>query len=246
MIVGQTIRCASVLDDGLPLAGGAFRALIADPPYTTAGSATNGRSTGQDTQFWEHWFRDVWAVCVGALADDGCAFIFCDWRMIGPLQRATRAAGERTRGKVWDVTQVIVWDREHFGCGSPFRSGFELIAFARGPAYVSRLPKNIRNVLRFPWFYGAHENHGSEKPVGLMHQLLEWADPDGGGAILDPFAGSSPVGVACVESRRPYLGLEIDEGQAERATARLAHTAARPLGWRHDPAAERAVQGELL
>ena len=49
--------------------------------------------------------------------------------------------------------------------------------------------------------------HLTSKPVALMHDLL--AITSQGGIVLDPFMGGGSVGVACVESGRGYVGIEL-------------------------------------
>ena len=45
---------------------------------------------------------------------------------------------------------------------------------------------------------------------------------DPGDTILDPFAGSGTTGVACVQTGRRFIGIEIDPGYADIARARIA------------------------
>ena len=40
-----------------------------------------------------------------------------------------------------------------------------------------------------------------------MHDLLAITQP--GGTVLDPFMGGGSVGVACAETGRGYLGIEL-------------------------------------
>ena len=44
---------------------------------------------------------------------------------------------------------------------------------------------------------------------------------DPGNTVLDPFAGSGTTGVACVQTGRNFIGIEIDPGYAEIARARI-------------------------
>ena len=55
-----------------------------------------------------------------------------------------------------------------------------------------------------------------------------------GDLILDPFCGSGSTGVAAINTGRRFIGIEIDEGYADIARARIAK------------AAEQARQLELL
>ena len=51
--------------------------------------------------------------------------------------------------------------------------------------------------------------HPFEKPVSLIERLLRiYTNP--GGLVLDPFMGSGTTGVACVQTGRNFIGIEID------------------------------------
>ena len=52
-------------------------------------------------------------------------------------------------------------------------------------------------------------NHPGTKPIKLMRKLCAaFADEDS--TVLDPFMGSGTTGVACVETGRNFIGIEID------------------------------------
>jgi site-specific DNA-methyltransferase (adenine-specific) len=48
--------------------------------------------------------------------------------------------------------------------------------------------------------------HPTQKPLLLMRQLLK-VEPE---SVLDPFMGSGTTGVACVQTGRNFIGIEID------------------------------------
>lgn len=51
--------------------------------------------------------------------------------------------------------------------------------------------------------------HPTEKPVSLMTELVT-EFTNAGELILDPFMGSGTTGIACVRTRRRFVGIEID------------------------------------
>lgn len=57
-------------------------------------------------------------------------------------------------------------------------------------------------------------------PLRVSHckYLVRWW---GEGGVVDPFAGSGSIGVACKELRTPYVGFEINETYAKKAWARI-------------------------
>ncbi len=53
--------------------------------------------------------------------------------------------------------------------------------------------------------------HPTEKPVPLMRWCIQQAKVPPAGTILDPYMGSGSTGVAAVQMRHPFIGIEIEE-----------------------------------
>ena len=66
--------------------------------------------------------------------------------------------------------------------------------------------------------------HPTQKPVEVMTRIIEKLTHPGD-LILDPFCGSGTTGVACVQTGRRFIGIEIDPGYADIARARIAKAA---------------------
>jgi len=63
--------------------------------------------------------------------------------------------------------------------------------------------------------------HPCPRPLHLLAHIIEqWVRP--GGVVLDCFAGSGTTGVACVQTGRNFIGIEIDEGYFKIAQRRIA------------------------
>jgi DNA modification methylase len=63
--------------------------------------------------------------------------------------------------------------------------------------------------------------HPTQKPVALMRWCIEQAKVPAGGVILDPYMGSGSTGVAAVEMRHPFIGIEIDPRYFDTACRRV-------------------------
>jgi site-specific DNA-methyltransferase (adenine-specific) len=90
------------------------------------------------------------------------------------------------------------------------------------------------HVLKFSMQWGGEARNGepslhpAQKPIALMRWILAlYTEPDW--LVLDPYMGSGPIGVACRETRRRYIGIEIEERYCEIAAKRLAQEVL-PLG----------------
>jgi site-specific DNA-methyltransferase (adenine-specific) len=63
--------------------------------------------------------------------------------------------------------------------------------------------------------------HPTQKPVSLMRWCIQQAKVPPGGAILDPYMGSGTTGVAAVEMRHPFIGIEIEPRYFDVACRRI-------------------------
>lgn len=64
------------------------------------------------------------------------------------------------------------------------------------------------------------KGHPNRKPLALMRWLLDKLPV--GGTVLDPYMGSGTTGVACVQTGRRFIGIEIDPAYHAIAEKRIA------------------------
>jgi len=67
----------------------------------------------------------------------------------------------------------------------------------------------------------ATNNHPTVKPLKLMEYLCTLTKTPTGGVVLDPFMGSGSTGVACVNTGRDFIGIEISPEYCKIAEERL-------------------------
>jgi site-specific DNA-methyltransferase (adenine-specific) len=218
---------------------GPIGACITDPPYSSGGfsqaaiSKAKGQGLRSETLKTERWFAG------DAMTANGAAFllreigrlvfegtdasatltIFTDWRVLAIFSAAVESAR-------WRYQNLIVWDKGNAGLGSGFRAQHELaMHFSKGaPPYFSA---SYGNVLKAKRVSSTAKEHGCEKPVDLIAQIIQTVS-EKGGAISDPFMGSGTTGVACVKEGRKFIGIELDPDYFDIACKRIRDAYAQP------------------
>jgi len=62
--------------------------------------------------------------------------------------------------------------------------------------------------------------HPTQKPTELLTMLIEKYTNEGD-VVLDPFMGSGSTGVACLNTNRDFIGIELDKGYFDIAKERI-------------------------
>ena len=84
--------------------------------------------------------------------------------------------------------------------------------------------KHPNNVLIYSKYMGACNNvkrlHPTQKPILLMEYLVKTYTNEGD-MVLDNTMGSGTTGVACINTNRSFIGMELDDKYFEIAKARI-------------------------
>ena len=76
------------------------------------------------------------------------------------------------------------------------------------------------SVLRFSGEHNRGKQHPTQKPTDLLEWLIKTYTNEGE-TVLDNSMGSGSCGVACVNTNRHFIGIELDEGYFEIAKKRI-------------------------
>lgn len=213
-----------------------FDAVITDPPYSSGGLHASQRREDPREKYCQNakdrgrvsfsgdnrdqrsfaWWALMWmTLCNRIVKPGGYSLTFCDWRQLPLMTDVLQGAEFTWRG-------VVSWDKglsaraPHKGY---FRHQCEFIAWGTkghcpkathaGP-YPGCVKHQVRQDDKF---------HMTGKPTPLMVDLVQCVPP--AGTVIDPFAGSGTTGVACLQSGREWVGIELSEENCEIAAKRL-------------------------
>lgn len=68
--------------------------------------------------------------------------------------------------------------------------------------------------------------HPTIKPIKILQNLIVNSTAENG-VVLDCFMGSGSTGVACVNTNRRFIGIELDEGYFNTAKKRIKEAQSR-------------------
>ena len=80
--------------------------------------------------------------------------------------------------------------------------------------------KNIDDFRKFYLKSSKKGMHPAEKPVDLIERYIRTSSKEGD-VIFDPFMGSGTTGVACVNTNRSFVGIELDNNYFNIAKTRV-------------------------
>lgn len=91
--------------------------------------------------------------------------------------------------------------------------------FGGSPA-VQHFTNYPANLLEFNGVHTNERQHPTQKPVALLEYLIKTYTNEGD-TVLDNCMGSGSTGVACRNTNRRFIGIELDKGYFDIATNRI-------------------------
>jgi DNA modification methylase len=216
---GDSTKLAADLPDGI-------NCVITDPPYgvdfqsnnakTAVGAAKNRKiANDSDLDAAIETFHSVMRHLVPKLADEAELYFFTSWDVYPSWAEAVDGWGGI------DYKMMLIWQKGYPGLGDldcNWGCGHELILYCKKGR--RQLPYRRQGILAFDKVPSGQNIHPTEKPVGLLEELIKMSTNEGD-LIVDPFAGSGSTIWAAQRLNRNAIGIEIDPQHAANASERL-------------------------
>lgn len=146
----------------------------------------------------EEWLPEIYRV----LKQDTHCYIMVNARNLTELQKKAEKVG-------FKFQNILIWFKNNATPNKYYLNAYEMILMLRKGKAKNINNMGTKNVLQINNIIG-NKKHPTEKPVELMKILVE-NSTSGGDTVLDPFMGSGSTGVACKQTNRDFIGIEIDE-----------------------------------
>lgn len=149
----------------------------------------------------ENIFKEIERVCKSLNA-----VIFCSNKQISKIMKYWE-------DRKYSVT-LMVWDKPNpvpFGNGK-YISNLEFLVYVRGKNVTFNETGYENNLKTFKYTSPSSKQrfHPTEKPIPMLERILLKHTKEND-LVLDMFMGSGTTGLACLNTNRNFIGIEIDE-----------------------------------
>ena len=208
LMQGDCFECMKEIPDS------SIDMILTDPPYGM--SYNSGRRKvshrsikNDDSLYWLDGFAEE---CFRVAKNNTAHYVTCSFHHIDTFKQAFQ--------KYFKIKNILVWVKNNHGSGdlkADFAPQHEFVLFLHKGRRLYN-GKRVSNVLHFP--KTGNTLHPTQKPVEMMEFLIQkFCDEDQ--LVLDPFMGSGTTGVACVNTNRDFIGIELDADYFKVAKDRI-------------------------
>lgn len=201
--------------------------IVTDPPYKTI---TGGNSDGANSKrpqgmldgnrkLFKHqklkisdWIGEIYRV----LKEGSHCYIMTNSLNMEEMLTESRKAG-------FKLHNILVWEKNNCTPSQFYMKNCEYTLFLRkGKAKWINDIGGSKTVHKYNNIIGK-KTHPCEKPVELMEFYIKNSSNEGD-VVLDPFMGTGSVGVACLNTNRKFIGIELDDKYFDIAKERIENT----------------------
>ena len=153
--------------------------------------------------------------CYRILKDNKAMYIFCNCNRVDYFKQELEKAG-------FKIKNMIIWVKNNWTAGdlkAQFGKQYEIIFLVnKGRCLFNG--KRLSDVWFFDRVAGVAQVHQNQKPIDLLEQCLLKHSKESD-VVFDGFMGSGSTGVACKNTNRDFIGIELDENYFNIAKERI-------------------------
>lgn len=143
--------------------------------------------------------------------------IFCSNSQVSKIMSWFESKKLKTTLLIWHKTNPVPL------CNGKHLSDVEFVVYVRGKGatFNNNTPFKYKSkVYSSPLVSNKNRLHPTQKSVEQLSQYIELHSNEGD-VIFDPYMGSGSTGVACQNTNRNFIGIELDENYFKIAQERL-------------------------
>ena len=189
-------------------------AIITDPPYGME-FKSNHRKIKYENIINDNnleWLDEHFEKVNNILENNAHGYCFCSFHHVDKFKQSIE--------KFFKVKNILIWEKNNTGMGDlkgDYAPKYEMIIyFHKG----RRLLEGKRHPNIFKYAKTGNKLHPTQKPKDLIEFLIKNSTKENE-TIFDGFMGSGSTGVACKNTNRKFIGIELDDKYFEIAKKRI-------------------------
>ena len=193
---------------------GSIDMVLTDPPYGMDFNSNHRKEKHKKIEndgdlFWlDSFVGEIYRIAKNNTAH----YVFCSFHNVDKFKVAIE--------KKFKLKNILIWEKNNTSMGDlkgDFAPKYEMIMFFHKGRRLINGSRDA-NIIKFA--RTGNKLHPTEKPVDMIQYLLEKFS-DKMSVVFDPFMGSGTTGVACVNTGRRFIGIELDESYFHLAEKRI-------------------------
>ena len=193
---------------------GSVDMVLTDPPYgmsfVSNHRADKHKPIANDSSL--EWIDDLASGLHRIVKDDTAHYVFCSYHHIDKFKQAFE--------RYFKIKNILTWVKNNTSMGDlkgDFAPKTEFILFLQKGRCLIRGKRDC-NVLQYA--RTGNELHPTQKPVDMLEFLISKFS-DESMVVCDPFMGSGSTMIACLNTNRKGIGIELDKQYFDIAQKRI-------------------------
>ena len=204
----------SLIDDGVKV-----DMILTDPPYLMNyyrhTNNSNIKPILNDDNF--ELIQDIMPLLYELLREGGAMYMFCNSNHIDYFKQQI--------SQHFNYRNILIWLKNGMGMGdlkTTYGKRTEFIIYASKGRHElnGRRDNDVLEYNKVPVKKSVHQN---QKPLALLEFLINKSSQPND-TVLDCFMGSGTTGLACLQTNRNFIGIELDENYYKIAQERINET----------------------
>lgn len=191
--------------------------VLTDPPYGIKFQSHrrkiiyNKIQNDNNLNFLDSFFKESLSV----MKQNTAIYVFCSWHNVDTFKAVFE--------KYFKLKNILIWVKNNHGSGdlkSSYAPKYEFVLYGNNGRKGFNFGRK-EDVL----FFDKTKNklHPTQKPIDLLEFFIN-NSTDEQEAIIDPFMGSGSTGVACLNTGRNFIGIELDKEYFNISCNRIKET----------------------
>ena len=171
-------------------------------------NARNGKMFNENDIKFSDWLPEIFRI----LKDATHFYVMCNDRNMQEMLNESKKVG-------FKLVNILVWKKNNCTPNRYYMKNAEFVLLFRKGKAITINNVGTKQCLEINNIIG-NKQHPTEKPIELMKTYIENSSIENQ-IVLDPFMGSGTTAIAAMNTKRNFIGFELDKDYCDIANKRI-------------------------